>query len=54
MYEMPSDIRLMPGDDVDVIALTPAAPAPRTMLMDATSDSPCRYTPPTLGILLDM
>ena len=42
MYEIPSAMRLIPGDDVDVMTLTPAAPAPRTMLMDATSDSACR------------
>ena len=54
MYEMPSVLRLMPGEELDVITRTPAAAAPSTMLIAATSLSACKKTPPSLGIRLLM
>lgn len=37
MYEMPSVLRLIPGEDDEVIARTPAEAAPSTMLTAAIS-----------------
>src|SRR5699024_6833178 len=51
---MPSPLSEMPGDEDDVMARAPAAAAPYTMLIAATSLSACRYVPPTLGMRLDM
>jgi hypothetical protein len=36
-YEIPSCFRLMPGLEEEVITLTPARLAPKTMLMAASS-----------------
>ena len=47
---MPSCFRLMPGLEDDVIARAPAAAAPKTMLIAATSLSACRKQPSTLGM----
>ncbi len=48
-YEMPSILRLIPGEEEEVMARAPAAAAPKTMLMAATSLSACRKVPPTFG-----
>ena len=48
--DTPSDIRLIPGLELAVMVRTPAAAAPNTMLMAATSDSDCRKTPPSARI----
>ena len=45
MYESPSSIRLKPGDEVKVVARRPAAPAPYSMLMAATSLTACTNSP---------
>jgi hypothetical protein len=52
MKEMPSAIRLIPGLDVDVIALTPPLDAPATILIAAISLSDWMNTPPSSGSLL--
>ena len=49
MYEMPSTMRLKPGDEVNVIARRPAAPQPYIMLTAATSLTACRKEPPSMG-----
>ena len=41
---------LIPGEDDEVIARTPALAAPNTMLIAAISDSACRNVPPIWGI----
>src|SRR5215469_2367013 len=50
MYERPSCIRLSPGPEDAVITRAPAAAAPYTMLMAATSLSACTNVPPTCGM----
>ena len=50
MYEMPSLLSEMPGDDDDVMTRAPAAEAPSTILMAAISLSACSDSPPRLGI----
>ncbi len=42
-------MRLMPGEEEEVMARAPAAAAPITMLIEATSLSACRNTPPSSG-----
>ena len=54
MYEMPSSIRLKPGDEVKVIATRPAAPAPNIMLTAATSLGAWMNVPPSSGSSFDM
>ena len=39
----------MPGEEDEVIARTPAAAAPSTMFIAATSLSACRQSPPACG-----
>ena len=46
---MPSLIRLMPQEEELVMARVPVPAAPYTILMDATSLSPCTKLPPTSG-----
>ena len=43
---------LIPGEDEDVMALTPADAAPRTIFIAAISDSACKNTFPSFGIRL--
>ena len=50
MYEMPSSIRLKPGDEVNVIERWPALAAPYMWLTVATSLTACRNTPCSFGI----
>jgi hypothetical protein len=50
MYEIPSDLRLIPGDDEDVNTLAPVEAAPKTIFIPAISLSACKQSPPTLGI----
>ena len=45
----PSLIRLMPQEEELVMARVPVPAAPYTILMDATSLSPCTKLPPTSG-----
>ena len=45
----PSLMRLMPQELELVMARVPVPAAPYTMLMDATSLSPCTKLPPTSG-----
>ena len=49
MYEMPSSIRLKPGEEVKVIARSPAPPQPYIMLTVATSLTACTKTPSSCG-----
>ena len=49
MYETPSSIRLKPGEDVNVIAGSPAPPQPYIMLTVATSLTACTKTPSSCG-----
>ena len=49
IYEMPSVLRDIPGDDELVIALTPADAAPSTIFIAATSLSACKKVPPSFG-----
>ena len=49
MYEMPSSIRLKPGDEVKVMARRPAPPQPYIMLTVATSLTACTKTPSSFG-----
>ena len=50
MYEIPSLLSEIPGDDEDVITLTPVDAAPRTILIAATSLSACKNRPPLAAI----
>ena len=52
--ESASCIRLMPGLDEEVMARSPTAAAPYTMLMAAISLSACMKVPPSSGSLRDM
>jgi hypothetical protein len=55
MYDTPSDFKDIPGEEEEVIALTPDADAPSTIFIAAISDSACTNTPPSiLGIRLAM
>ena len=43
-----------PGEEEEVIALTPVAAAPSTIFIADTSDSACKYVPPIFGIFFDI
>ena len=49
-YEIPSCISESPGPEEAVIVSSPAAAAPKTMLIAAVSDSACTNVPPIFGI----
>ena len=51
---MPSCLRLTPGEEEEVMARTPEAAAPYTMLTAASSDSAWTKTPPLWGMWRDM
>jgi hypothetical protein len=51
---MPSCFKLMPGLEDDVMARAPAAAAPKTILMAASSDSDWMKTPPVSSMRLAM
>ena len=51
---MPSCLREKPGPEELVIARWPAAAAPITMLMPASSLSVCTKSPPASGMCEDM
>jgi hypothetical protein len=53
IYDMPSCINEIPGLEEEVIALIPAADAPKSILMDATSLSAWMNSPPNLGRCLE-
>ena len=49
MYAMPSCIRATPGLEDEVMLRLPAAPAPYTIFMEATSLSACNTTIPVVS-----
>ena len=49
MYEIPSSIRLKPGDEVNVMDRRPAPPHPYIMFTVATSLTACTKTPSSSG-----
>ena len=50
IYVIPSCLRLMPGEEEEVITRAPQPAAPYAMLIAATSLSACRKTPPCSGM----
>jgi len=49
MYEIPSSIRLKPGEEVKVMVRRPAPPQPYIMFTAATSLAACTKVPPRAG-----